>query len=161
MTATDKVRNLVLFPLTTREMHNEIEAARYMKLAQACECLSIRRDRSMHERSVAASRADLYYKISVLLTDLDLVNKAAALNVSAGTATASGAGHPDGDGTLNPGAARGKAELDRIIETLSAQTMAKARRLERQGITVRPESPRAVQLTYPGRKPAIVRITQR
>ena len=111
----DAPRDLRERPLTTAELDTDWLANRAHLLADALHRLSEDPGLSMHARSVAASRADVYGRISTLYYDLSLITEAADLKVTASTLIANGAQLAPDDGPLRPATAKAHHRIDDMI----------------------------------------------
>ena len=81
MLRTPKPRDLRDRPLTGRERDTNYYACKFRLLGQALDRFSERLDQTMLDRSIAASRADVYLHIATLFDDLTLIDKAGCLGV--------------------------------------------------------------------------------
>ena len=81
MQPTPKPRDIRTQPLTTRERDTNFYACKFRQLGQALDRFSARAEQSMHNRSIAASRADVYLRIATLFDDLTLIDEAGRLGV--------------------------------------------------------------------------------
>ena len=81
MTHQPMPRDIRRDPITNRERDTNFYASKFRKLAQALDRFSARAEQSMHDRSVAASCADVYFRIATLFDDLTLINEAGRLGV--------------------------------------------------------------------------------
>jgi hypothetical protein len=69
-------RDLRTDPLTTRERDTGFYAAKFRALGHTLERFAGRHEQTMHDRSIAASRADVYLRIATLFDDLTLIDEA-------------------------------------------------------------------------------------
>ena len=81
MTHQPKPRDIRTQPLTTRERDTDFYACKFRQLGQALDRFSARTEQSMHNRSIAASRADVYLRIATLFDDLTLIDEAGRIGV--------------------------------------------------------------------------------
>lgn len=88
MTDQRKDRDLRVDPLTTRELDTTTPALTYRRLARALELMSMRTDNRLHDRYVAGSQADVYYRIATLFDDLTSIADAARILNEASTLSA-------------------------------------------------------------------------
>jgi len=88
MHPTTKSRDIRTQPLTNRERDTNFYARKFRLLGQALDRFSARSDQSMHDRSIAASRADVYLRIATLFDDLTLIDEAGRLGVVPANLTA-------------------------------------------------------------------------
>lgn len=85
MQPTPKPRDIRTQPLTTRERDTNFYASKFRQLGQALDRFSARTEQSMHNRSIAASRADVYLRIATLFDDLTLIDEAGRIGVEPAT----------------------------------------------------------------------------
>ena len=88
MNPTTKSRDIRTQPLTHRERDTNFYARKFRLLGQALDRFSARSEQSMHDRSIAASRADVYLRIATLFDDLTLIDEAGRLGVEPANLTA-------------------------------------------------------------------------
>jgi hypothetical protein len=81
MQPTPKPRDIRTQPLTTRERDTNFYASKFRRLGEALDRFSARTEQSMHDRSIAASRADVYLRIATLFDDLTLIDEAGRIGV--------------------------------------------------------------------------------
>ena len=94
MQPTPKPRDIRRDPITNRERDTNFYASKFRKLAEALDRFSARAEQSMHDRSVAASCADVYFRIATLFDDLTLINEAGRLGVEPAARTRPQGPHP-------------------------------------------------------------------
>jgi hypothetical protein len=76
METNERPRDIRTQPLTHRERDSDFYARKFRALGQALDRFSSRTEQSMHDRSIAASRADVLLQIATLFDDLTLIDEA-------------------------------------------------------------------------------------